>query len=261
VPPLVDVQAGVRQALLTGEAAPLAPLLVGGGDGRKRLAIHQRQYRASLVSALLGRFPATVWLVGSELVRTAALQFIERHPPTRPCIAEYGEPFPAFLMSQPRAGNVPYLGDFAELEWHLGRLSLGADGPALRHDDLTALDLGSLSDARVALQPGIQLLHVQWAVDELMSLYLADRAPDRFSLTPGDLWLELRGCRGELQMTRLSRATFLFRSSLAGGQSLGDAALSALDVEPGFDAGRALLDLLDQRAIATIAAPRAEGAS
>ena len=34
--------------------------------------IHQRHYATSLTRALVERFPATVWLVGSELVTRAA---------------------------------------------------------------------------------------------------------------------------------------------------------------------------------------------
>jgi hypothetical protein len=190
MPGLADVQAGVHQALVTGDASEVEHVLVGGTDGRRRLAIHQRHYRTSLVTALLDRFPATVWLVGSDLVLDAARQFVQEHPPSRPCIAEYGDSFPGFLARHPSAAHLPYLSSFAELEWHLGRLSLAVDRPA-----------------------GVHYLHAGWAVDELIGLYLSDNEPERFVLQPGDVWLEVRGNRGELQMNRLSEAEFKVRAA------------------------------------------------
>ena len=190
MPGLADVQSGIRHALVTGDASQVAQLLVGGTDSRRRLSIHQRHYRTSLVSALLNRFPATVWLVGSELVIDAARHFVQHHPPSLPCLAEYGESFPDFLTVHPAVAHLPYLGSFAELEWHLGRLSLAVDRPA-----------------------GVHYLHAVWAVDELIALYLSDNEPERFVLQPGDVWLEVRGNRGELQMSRLSEAEFRVRAS------------------------------------------------
>jgi hypothetical protein len=259
MPALADLQAGVRRALVAGDTTVIEPLLVGGHDGGKRLAIHQRHYTASLVTSLLDRFRATIWLVGSEFVRHAAQRFVRHHPPTRPCLAEYGGSFPAFLTAQMSEGQVPYLGQFAALEWHLGRLSLAVAGAGPTRADLSAFDPGALPDATLTLQPGVRFFSAQWAIDELMSLYLAEEEPDRFALEAGDVWLELRGCRGELRMNRLTHAEFVFRASLAAGQVVGDAALSALEIDPAFDAGRALLTLLDERLVMTIDARRAEG--
>lgn len=245
--------------MVTGDGTALEPLLLGGGEPGKRLAIHQRHYATSLVTALLDRFPATVWLVGSPLVTQAARQFVRQHPPTRPCIAEYGEEFPDVLATQPGAAGIPYLRQFAQLEWHLSRLSLAVEAPPVNSVSVNEIDPDALADATVVLQPGVHYLHEEWAIDELMSLYLADTAPDRFVLQPGDVWLELRGARGELRMTRLAHPDFIFRAALACGRSLGDAVISALEIDGGFDAGRALLDLLGQGLVVTIDAAPGDG--
>jgi hypothetical protein len=262
VPALADVQAAVRRALVTGDGDALEPLLLGGSDPRKRLAIHQRHYAISLVTALLERFPATVWLVGSPLVTDAARRFVRQHPPMRPCIAEYGEEFPDFLATQPDATGVPYLREFAHLEWHLSRLSLAVEAPAVSAAAMIQIDPEALVNARVVLQPGVHYLHQEWATDELISLYLADTAPDRFVLDPGDVWLELRGARGELRINRLAHADFVFRAALADGQSFGNAATSALEVDAGFDPGQALFRPLREglvAAIEAVASPVAHG--
>lgn len=242
--PLADLQRRVRDAVVTGEDGALEPLLAGGPRGRARLAIHRRHYHASLAMALVERFPAASWLAGSPLVTDAARAFVAAHPPSRPCVAEYGETFPAFLASRPGAAGLPYLEAFAGLEWHLGRVSLAVTGPPLAWSDLQAVDPERLTDLRLALQPDLAYVHVPWNVDELMRAYLADAAPERFVLDARDVWLELRGARGALQLTRLARPVFAFRDSLHRGSPLADAVLAALEVDRAFDASGALAALM-----------------
>lgn len=247
MPPLADLQKRLRDAIVMGGASGLESLLVGGRDPSRRLAIHQRHYRSSLISALLERFPATVWLVGSSFVSDAADAFVRTRPPSRPCIAEYGERFPEFLATRPGAVEISYLRQFAELEWQLSRLALAVEVPALTLHDLSASDVSAVGDATVALQSGVHYFHADWAIDELISLYLSDDLPDHFTLKRHDIWLELRGVRGELSMNRLPHCEFAFLAALAAGKPVSEAALSALEIETAFNPGRALLQLVRRR--------------
>jgi hypothetical protein len=182
---LAEVQSAIRDALVRGDATAIAPALAGGADPVRRLAVHQRHYAASLTQALLNRFPATVWLVGSEAVTDAAASFIRERPPSKPCIAEYGDAFPLHLATHAADTALPYLSQFAQLEWHLGRLALATDR-----------------------SPHTHALHLDWALDELIGLYLTDSAPNEFSLRQEDVWLEIRGMRGTLEMRRITREEF-----------------------------------------------------
>ena len=223
---------------------------VAESDPRKRLAIHHRHYTLSLVTALVDRFPATVWLVGTPLVTDAARAFIQAHPPTKPCIAEYGEAFPRFLALRSDAAKMPYLGQFAELEWHLGRLALAVEGPMVT--DLSTIDATRVADALLALQPSVHYLHLGWGLDRLISLYLTDSEPASYALDVNDTWLELRGVRGDLRMNRLTRGEFTFRAALLAGIALGDAAIAAMEMDPGFDPGAALMALLSEGLVAAV---------
>jgi hypothetical protein len=117
---------------------------------------------------------------------------------------------------------------------------------------LSTNDAAALGDATVALQPGVHYFRADWAIDELISLYLSDDSPDHFTLRPGDVWLELRGVRGELTMKRLRHAEFVFRAALAEGESVSDAALSALEIEMAFEPQLALLHLVRDRLVVGI---------
>jgi hypothetical protein len=83
---------------------------------------------------------------------------------------------------------LPYLAQFAELEWHLGRLALATEESANAH-----------------------YIHLDWSLDELIGFYLADTAPDEYALRHEDVWLEMRGLRGELHMNRLTGEEFARR--------------------------------------------------
>src|SRR5215470_11017366 len=115
MPTLAEIQSAVSDALVHGGRHALTSIVSGGLRPERRLAIHQRHYAASLTKALLNRFPATVWLVGSELVADAARSFIQERPPSKPCIAEYGDSFPEHLGAHPAAVRLPYLRQFAGL--------------------------------------------------------------------------------------------------------------------------------------------------
>ncbi len=242
MPSLADVQTSIRIAMVTRETRALTPLLVGGRRPDRRLAIHTRHYETSLVTALLLRFPATVWLMGSTFVVDAARDFIRAHPPTRPCIAEYGHDFPQRLATR-AAATVPYLRAFAELEYAVGAASLGVPDPPLELQCLSHIAAQDLPDVTLGLQSALRYQHTTWAVDRLLSVYLESSTPASFELPDAPVWLEILGARGEVQVARLTTGAFAFRTRIADRHTLGDAAAHALAVDSAFEPGPALADL------------------
>jgi hypothetical protein len=221
-----------------GETAGIAPLLSGDG---KRFTIHRRQYESSLVSALLGKFPATIWLVGEPFIAAAAREYIRRFPPQAPCIAEYGAGFPQFLAASAGAQRIPYLREFAELEWNVGQVSIAADAPP---ELLASIPSDELHNAALKVQGGVRYLQASWPVDVLMKLYLTDTAPEQLEFNAANVWLEIRGSRGTFDFTRLDAGEFAFRESLRKGRTIGDAIETALRVDAAFEPGQALVALI-----------------
>ena len=241
MPSLEDTQRCVREAVVSGNLAAAAGLIAGRPGNLARLAIHHRHYETSLSTALVGKFPATGWLVGATFITQAAEAFVRASPPRVLCIAEYGDTFPDFLATMPGAERTPYLLPFMQLEWRVGQVALAIDRPAVGVGVLAALTEDAVADASVALQPGLHYLYARWPVDRLMQFFLTDSAPDQLTLDPEDVWLELRGTRGAFQMQRLEASDFIFRQALQQGAALADAAALAMDRPSGtFDASRAL---------------------
>ena len=241
---LAEFQARMRGAILDGNAAQLRPVLVGGRDPLARFAVHQRHYEASLVRALVEKFPALVWLVGSPFVTEAARAFVRRQPPRAPCIAEYGADFPTFLAGRAEAGRVPWLRSAGELEWQLGRAALAIERAPIGAAALQGIDPAQLADCTLVLQPGLSHLAAAWPVDELVQLFLSDQAPEIYALDPEDVFLEVRGARGAFSMTRLDAGSFALRRALAQGYTIGGVAEQALDADPTFDPGQGLVQLI-----------------
>jgi hypothetical protein len=82
-----------------------------------RLDIYRNNYRIGLKEALQATFPVTARLVGDNFFRAMAKEFTRAHPPSVPCLAEYGDNFPAFIADFEPAQSVPYLSDVALFEW------------------------------------------------------------------------------------------------------------------------------------------------
>jgi hypothetical protein len=243
---LAELQRSLADAVIGGDADGVASSMRGGKDPRARLEIHVRHYETSLVTALHMKFPATHWLVGSELVAAAAQAFVHARPPTRPCIAEYGRGFPAFLARLARARGLPYLRMFAELELTAAEATTKVDLSPLAWQDVASMGPQRLLGCAVRFQSGARYLRSSWRVDELMKLYWSESMPDRFAVARSQACIEVRGARGALSIARLDRAPFAFRAGLAAGLSIGDSATRALRYEPSFDAGAALFDLVQQ---------------
>jgi hypothetical protein len=253
VPRLADVQAGVRRTV-TGRAPDpaIVPLLVGGLRPERRLAIHARHYAASLTAAIANRFPACGWLIGAAALEEAAAAFVREQPPSRPCLAEYGEAFPQFLMRHPASEALVCLPSFAALEWAAGEVSIAISEPAATWHEVAALDPEALADARLGLQPGIRFVVSRWPVHELMQMYLRDTAPAEYVLREEPTFVQVSGARGALSLGPLDQATFAFRRALSQGFTVTHAAEVALDDDPQFDAGAALAALVAAGLVAAV---------
>lgn len=259
---LADLQRRFRAAVISGDGRALLPHLTGPAGSRpaSRLDIYLRHYEASLVEAVMTRFPATGWLVGSTPVLEAARAFVRRHPPQAPCIAEYGQAFPAFLGETVPNSGLP-LAAFAELDWQLGRLAAGVPLAAKTGAELLAIAGSDLPTCGLVLEPATHYLHAPAPIDTLMGLYLSDDAPELWALADEPVWLEVRGNRGDVRFERLAPGDFAFRRNLARGLSLEAAADTAASLDPSFQPGPALSALLSTGLVVAVSTTPGSSAS
>lgn len=251
---LSDVQAQFRAAVVSRDgtvpAMLLAPAPVAG-----RLEIYRRHFREALVRHIAGRFPTVEWLLGSTRMRPLAEQFVRAAPPTAPCMAEYGAGFIDALKWDPTTGDVPYIGDVAELDWLLGGVSVAVSKPVLPIAALAAYPADRLPDCGLRLQPGTRYLKSGWPVDDLVRVRLGDQLPDRMSFVPQKVALELSGARGQFRITRLDEPVMKFRAALAVGKTLGDAVDAGIAADAEFDFSLALATIFAEGLVIEIVSP------
>jgi hypothetical protein len=109
-----------------------------------------------------------------------------------------------------------------------------------------------LADVVITFQPGTHYAHAEWPIDELMTLYLSDAAPEQLVLADTEVWIEVRGARGSLRFSRLTAAEFSFRVGISNGLPLSDSAQLAWSIDSTFDPGSALAAIVDGGLAASI---------
>ena len=103
VPPLLELQLQLRQALLGGNASELVAAIRGDGLAPSaRLAIYRHHAVATLSAVLKGTFPVVCRLVDERFFAYAAHEYLREHPPHSRCIVEYGADFADFLAAVAR---------------------------------------------------------------------------------------------------------------------------------------------------------------
>ena len=240
MPSLDEIQTTLARALVGRRVERLPHALRDEHEARARFSIHLRHYETSLIKALQDKFPATVRLLGARPFHAAARTFVHAHPPRSPCIAEYGREFPSFLASCPATAPSAYLSSLARLEWLVTRASISIAFSPSRWHDVASLGVARVLAARFELQPGTGYLAALHPVDSMLEQFLSERPFERLELAESVTRLEVSGARGRFRIRRLDAASYAFRGALQRGRSLREAASAALDLDPDFDAGRAL---------------------
>lgn len=251
---LSETQAQFRAAVETPDS-PVPAMLVAPAPLAGRLDIYRRHYREGLTRHLLGRYPTVEWLLGSRRMIAVLDRFIVQSPPIAPCMAEYGQALIAALRADAVAQDVPYVADVAELDWHLGNVSVAIDQPALEITRLAEFPGEMLPDLVLNLQPGLRFMTAGWPVDELVRIRLSEQQPETLAFAPGAVALQLRGARGTFGIARLTPAVLAFRAALAEGLPLGDAIAAALAADAAFDLPTGLATLFAEGLVSAIALP------
>jgi hypothetical protein len=170
----------------------------------------------------------------------AAHRFIPDHPPTSPCLSEYGAAFPEFLARFEPARRLPYLGDLARLEWALLE--------SAEAQDVQPIDIALLRQRAVAeyphlllrLDPSIRLLRSPWPVDAIWSAHQGGDPEGPIELPSRGASLCIRRGANGPGFETLEAAPFEFLATLLAGRRLAEAGAAALALDPFFDMATAL---------------------
>jgi hypothetical protein len=132
----------------------------------ERLEIYNRQYWFRVIDAVSEDFPALRAVLGQEKFDLLVLAYLRENPSTSFTLRNLGARLPAWLASYPAlAGPQHALAvDVARLEWAYIEAFDGASLMPLGWEDFAGLG----RDSTLRLQPHLQLLDLQYPVDDVV---------------------------------------------------------------------------------------------
>ena len=135
-------------------------------DSFERLEIYNRQYWFRVIAAVSEDFPALRAVLGEEKFDALVLAYLRENPSTSFSLRNLGARLPAWFASYPKiAGPQHALAvDVARLEWAYIEAFDGARLIPLDWHDFAGLG----PDSTLRLQPHLQLLDLQYPVDEVV---------------------------------------------------------------------------------------------
>ena len=269
--------------LRTGTVGALAEFCAEDAD-LSRLRVYRNGFIRACIEALRANYPSVERLVGEERFPALARPYVETHPPCAASLVEYGEAFPRYIDDTRRIHGLDCLASFAALDRAWTEVHISEDDPVedassdgtsrdaswcSHRDGRPAAQIRAASDAALpqATEPAAE---VPDDAEALMNL--CGRLSPRVRLVSLDdrvleAWSQLRH-RGLEQRTEIPRtlqrvliwrsgSEMLYRdltlpehafiSGVAAGQSLGEAAGAAFDVDPEFDLLATFASLLHHR--------------
>ena len=158
-----------------------------------------------------------------------------RHPPRDPALDRYGEAFPDWLARFPPARDLPYLAPVARLDRACSEAHATVDAPVLDAAEAALLTPAELFAARAEPHPSARLFWFDWTV---ASIWLSERGfepADELGFIERGEGLLIARPAGAVTATRLDRSAHAFLAACRKGQTLGQAATSALRAEPAAD--------------------------
>lgn len=241
---LATFQDAFARALLAVDPA------AGGDEAIRRLAaqpgfaVYRNTVQKGCIDALQANYPAVTRLVGEQWFRAAAAVFARGALPAHPALLDYGAGFAEFLESFAPAAELPYLADVARLERLWGEAHVAADAPLLDPAVLARLGPRQMTQARLVPHPaarwrwfGQAPIHTIWSRNRA-----CDGACGEFDWRGEGVLLSRPS--GEVLQRPLEQAGTAFLDACAGGQSVHDAVIAALDVDGSADFSALVTTLL-----------------
>ena len=223
VPSMMQTLPELQAALRRGAPAEGRP----GGRGRDRRGRrHARCASPGLLEPRLHEpdrapsrrpFPSCAgwWTDGSSASRRIATS--GRHPPTGPCLFEYGATFPAFLEAFPPCAGHPYLADVARLEWAMNVASHADDAAPIAPAALESVRPEDVGRLVLRLDPSASWLRSPWPIDRIWRANQPDADPaGTVDLAAGGVTLEVRR-RDDVRHDETARGRGVRRSEPALG--------------------------------------------
>jgi hypothetical protein len=252
----------MSESLLAFKSDFTAKLLAGETDAapaslepqyRQRFRVYRNNLYHGLAETLGEAYPVVRRLVGHEFFMATAHAFIAAHPPQEPTLALYGAAFPVFLEGFPPARALPYLADMARFERARLEALHAADAQPLSPEAMTLAE-GAVAAATLLTHPSMRMVPSLYPIGSLWRLnQTSEVQPQQLASVAETVLITRPALTVEMHLLTPAEATFI--QGLAGGKTMAESYVSALQAEPAFDAAAAMRVILASGAFMRCVAP------
>ncbi len=132
----------------------------------ERLEIYNRQYWFRVLGALAEDFPALRSVVGGRAFSALSIAYLSEHPSRSFSLRNLGSHLPQWLIANPHYAGRRYRVaiDVARVEWAFIEAFDNGERAPLTLEQISTLD----GDSRLALQPHLQLVALEYPIDDLV---------------------------------------------------------------------------------------------
>ena len=230
------------------------PAIVTGPAGKgavRRYNVYRNNVTVSLIDALAAVYPAVQRITGRDFFRAMARFHVRATPPTSPLLFEYGREFPAFIAAYEHAQPMPWLADVARLERAWLDAYHAEDAAPLRPDALGAVPSERLANIVLTVHPAARIVRSPFSA---VTIFAANRGNDPVGRIDASAPEDALVTRPDLDVVvrHLPPGGAVFVSSLMSGQTLGEAAASALQASAVFDIAANIAGLIEAGAFTAI---------
>ena len=232
---LRDLQRAFVQGTLSDSApASICAQIIGDGIApERRLAIYRNNAVEGFLKTLQAAFPTIVRLSGEDWFRQIGRQYMRRYPSRSGNIHHVGEHFPAFLETELAGSSYEYFADIARLEWAYQEVLVAADHPTFELSALALVSPADYGSLTFSAHPAMRLVQSQYPVLAIWRANQPDATSDeRIALDQGSSSVLLIRRADHVELRELPPAEFALLAALMRGESLEQAAESALEIDP-----------------------------
>ena len=209
--------ADFHQAILTDDGAKIAHAIKPHSrlSPEEQFAIYSNGYRIRLLAAIRSDYPALTYYLGDKKFDNAALQYIEKNPPTSYNLDFYPHKFAEFYNAcHPREGgdlNDIFATELAILEATIAEVFMLSDSQPLAADALSKLTPEEFGDKKLQLRTASRMLKFFTNAND----YLTSQRENK-SLNPNaqSQFILIYRHNNEVHRYELSNAEFLLLQQL-----------------------------------------------
>ena len=195
---------------------------------RRALAVHRNTAAKAAQDALSANYPVTRALVGVDAFAACASAFALTHGPRDPRLCLYGEGFAEFVESYAPFAPLAYLKDIVALERLCTEALFAADATAL---DGSAFAGGIDPNTKLALHPSVRYAAFS---SPAASIWLAHQGASVDESLERITWREeialITRPTTMVEVTAIDQSALAFLRASAGGRTISESALAALEL-------------------------------